>query len=106
MPQDKPFLISEIGAEAIYGFRDPLKTYWSEEYQAELVVEACKFALESETCAGISIWHFADARSYVNGEGIYGRARGFNNKGALDEYRRPKLAWYALKELLSKQNTK
>ena len=103
MPQDKPFLITEIGAEAIYGFRDPLKTRWSEEYQAELLVEACKFALESKDCAGISMWHFSDTRSYVNGEGIYGRARGFNNKGALDEYRRPKLAWYALKDLLNKK---
>ena len=70
------------------------------------MLEACKYVLENESCAGISIWHFADARSYVNGEGIYGRARGFNNKGVLDEYRRPKLAWYALKELLSQKNTK
>ena len=106
VPQDKPFLITEIGAEAIYGFRDPLKTRWSEEYQAELLLEACKYVLENESCAGISIWHFADARSYVNGEGIYGRARGFNNNGVLDEYRRPKLAWYALRELLSQKNTK
>lgn len=100
IPRDKPFLISELGAEALYGFRDPLKTRWSEEYQAELLLEACRYVLESDDCAGISMWHFADARSYVTGPKIYGRARGFNNKGVLDEYRRPKLAWYGLTELL------
>jgi len=76
-----------------------LKTRWSEEYQAELLLEACRYVLESDDCAGISMWHFADARSYVTGPKIYGRARGFNNKGVLDEYRRPKLAWYGLTEL-------
>ena len=103
LPKDKPFLITELGAEAIYGFRDPLKTRWSEEYQTELLVEACRYALESEDCAGISIWHFSDARSYVNGPEIYARAKGFNNKGVLDEYRRPKLAWYALKQLFKSE---
>jgi len=98
MPQDKPFLITEIGAEALYGFRDPLKVRWSEEYQAELLMEACKYAMENDDCAGIAMWHFADARSFVTGNEIYSRARGINNKGVLDEYRRPKLSWYRLKE--------
>lgn len=93
MPKDKPYLITEIGAEALLGFRDPLKSYWSEEYQAELLRMAAEYALENDDCAGLSIWHFADTRSYTNGKHIYGRARGFNNKGILDEYRRPKLAW-------------
>ena len=92
MPKDKPYLITEIGAEALFGFRDPLKSYWSEEYQAELLRAAAEYVLENDDCAGLSIWHFADTRSYTNGS-IYGRARGFNNKGILDEYRRPKLAW-------------
>ena len=102
MPKDKPFLITEIGAEALLGFRDPLKTYWSEEYQAELLTECVEYALEHDDCAGISIWHFADTRSYVSGPHIFGRARGFNNKGILDEYRRPKLAWNAVTALLAK----
>ena len=101
MPKDKPFLITEIGAEALLGFRDPLKTYWSEEYQAELLSECVEYALEHDDCAGISIWHFADTRSYVSGPHIFGRARGFNNKGILDEYRRPKLAWNAVTALLA-----
>ena len=39
MPDDRPLLISEIGAEALNGFRDPLKTYWSEGYQPDLLKE-------------------------------------------------------------------
>ena len=106
MPKDKPFLITEIGAEALLGFRDPLKTYWSEEYQAELLCECCKYVLAHEDCSGVSIWHFADTRSYVCGRQIYGRARGFNNKGILDEYRRPKLAWNAVTALLREKTAK
>jgi len=100
LPKDKPFLISEIGAEALLGFRDPLKTYWSEEYQAELLCECFDYVLDHDDCAGVAVWHFADTRSYVCGNQIYGRARGFNNKGILDEYRRPKLAWTAVTALL------
>ncbi|MBE6374933.1 MAG: hypothetical protein E7050_00565 [Lentisphaerae bacterium] len=106
MPKDKPFLITEIGAEALLGFRDPLKTYWSEEYQAELLKECVEYALDNDDCAGISIWHFADTRSYVSGPHIFGRARGFNNKGILSEYRQPKMAWYTVKELLKNKKAK
>ncbi len=100
MPKDKPFLITEIGAEAIYGFRDPLKARWTEEYQAELMEQCCDYALSEEECAGIAIWQFADTRSYVTGPNIYARSRGFNNKGILDEFRRPKSAWDTISRLI------
>ena len=100
LPQDKPFLISEIGAEALLGFRDPLKTYWSEEYQAELLLKVFEYVSQTD-CAGVSIWQYADTRSYVCGSGIFARARGFNNKGVVDEYRRPKQAWDVLRNYLS-----
>lgn len=106
LPKDKPYLITEIGAEALLGFRDPLKSYWSEEYQAELLKECTEYAFENEDCAGLSIWHFADTRSYTNGKHIYGRARGFNNKGILDEYRRPKLAWNVVSGIVAKNMKK
>ena len=97
LPQDKPFLLSEIGAEALLGFRDPLKTYWTEEYQAELLVKVFEYVTQTD-CAGVSIWQFADTRSYVSGSRIFARARGFNNKGIVDEYRRPKMAWNELQK--------
>ena len=100
LPQDKPYLITEIGGEALLGFRDPLKARWTEEYQAELLLECTDYALGEEECAGLSIWQFADTRSYVTGSGIYGRARGYNNKGILDEFRRPKLSWTLLRKMV------
>ena len=103
MPNDRPLIISEIGAEALYGFRDPLKTYWTEEYQAELLKEVFRYVSESEKYAGVAVWQFADTRSYVNTQEIFGRARGFNNKGMIDEYRRPKLSWNAISEFLKNQ---
>lgn len=97
LPQDKPFIIGETGCEAIYGFRDPLNTYWSEDYQAEMLLEAFRYVKESD-CAGISLWMFCDTRSHVTGPHVYTRARGFNNKGIVDEYRRPKQAWIELRK--------
>ena len=44
---------------------------------------------DEDTC-GVFIWQFADCR--VSSECFYGRPRTMNNKGILDEYRRPKLA--------------
>ncbi|MBO7327466.1 MAG: hypothetical protein J6W00_01675 [Lentisphaeria bacterium] len=101
LPADKPFIISEIGSEALLGFRDPLKVRWSEEYQAELAAEVCRY-IEREDCAGVAFWMFCDTRSYVTGPAIYYRPRGFNNKGMLDEYRRPKLAWDKIKTFWKK----
>lgn len=100
LPQDKPFLITEIGCEALLGFRDPLKARWTEEYQAKVLLEVCRYVFSSDECAGVAIWLFADCRSFVNGPSIYARARGFNNKGVLDEYRHPKLAWNAIADFL------
>ena len=82
-------MISEIGAAAIYGEHDPYRARWSEEYQAEQVREVCRTVLNDPRYCGLCFWHFADAKSFING----GRVLGYNDKGVLDRYRRPKLAW-------------
>ncbi|MBO4630614.1 MAG: hypothetical protein J5858_01690 [Lentisphaeria bacterium] len=102
VPVDKPFMLSEIGASAIYGDHDPWKVRWSEEYQADLVKEVCRVVLNNERYCGLSFWHFCDAKSYING----GRVLGFNDKGILDRYRRPKLAWEAIREAIRGKNKK
>ena len=96
VPKDKPYMISEIGASAIYGHRDPHRVRWSEEYQAELSAEVCKVVLGNKRYCGLCFWHFCDAKSYLNG----GRIKGINDKGILDEYRRPKFAWDAITQAL------
>lgn len=102
MPKDKPFLISELGAAAMIGFRDWSRTRWTEDYQADVLREACEFALEDDRCCGIAIWQFCDSKSYNYGNGIFGRPKGNNNKGVLDDYRRPKVSWDMLKTMLGK----
>ncbi|MBR2373882.1 MAG: hypothetical protein IKA87_06590 [Lentisphaeria bacterium] len=94
VPADKPYMISETGASAIYGHRDPHRLRWSEEYQAELVTEVCNVILRDPRYCGLAFWHFCDAKSYLNG----GRVKGLNDKGILNEYRQPKMAWHAITE--------
>ena len=97
VPADKPYMISEIGASAVYGHRDPYRVRWSEEYQAELVTEVCRVVLGDPRYCGLAFWHFCDAKSYLNG----GRVKGINDKGILNEYRQPKLAWQAITDAIS-----
>lgn len=100
IPADKPYMISEIGASAIYGEHDPYHARWSEDYQAELAKEVCRVVFNDPRYCGLGFWHFCDAKSYING----GRVLGFNDKGFLDRYRRPKMGWNTItQEIKSKR---
>lgn len=88
---DRPLLISEIGAGAIYGWRDPHAAHWSEEYQRDHLALVCREVMQRDTIAGVALWQFCDCRTYSGGHALK-RPRAFNNKGIFDEYRRPKLA--------------
>jgi len=96
----KPYIISEIGAGAIYGWKDPLEGHWSEEYQTKYLETICNEVVSNDDIAGISIWQFGDCRTYQN-FGMLGRPRAFNNKGTVDEYRRPKMAYKTVKEIFA-----
>ena len=97
---DKPFIISEIGAAALYGCRDPHQGFWTEDYQAELLRIVCQETIDNPSIAGLSLWQFCDIRTY-QGSGLLVRPRGFNNKGTFDEYRRPKAAAAAVKAVFA-----
>lgn len=93
----KPFLITEIGAGAMYGYRHPSKVKWTEEYQADVLKEQINAVFEQDGCSGIYIWQFCDVRVC---EGWFEkRPRTMNNKGIVDEYRRPKLSYEVVKDL-------
>ena len=47
---------------------------------------------------GLALWQFCDARTYVSS---VTRPRGFNNKGTFDEFRRPKMAFRAVRDKLA-----
>lgn len=93
----KPVILSEIGAEALYGWHDSHNDFFTEEFQANYLKLACSEALSNPRSSGIALWHFSDARTYSGGRSLL-RPRAFNNKGILDEYRRPKAAYHAVKE--------
>ena len=95
--RDKPWIISEIGAAALAGCHDRFRGPWSEDYQADYIRQVCEFLKEEPHAMGLALWQFMDCRSYKNSPHL-NRARGFNNKGSLDEYRRPKLACAVVKQ--------
>ena len=97
MKTGKPWILSEIGAAAVYGCRDRMKCQWSEEYQCEYMQTVCDFINASPYKPGLALWQFTDARSYASSPHL-NRARGFNNKGSLDEYRRPKAVCGVVRE--------
>ena len=98
--KDKPFIISEIGGAALPGWHGDVR--WTEEYQADLATAVFSHVINTPRCAGVAIWMFCDTRSF-NDYRIPSRPRGFNNKGLMDEYRRPKMSWNAVTKLLKKQ---
>ncbi len=89
---NKPLLISEIGTAALSGCHDRIRRQqWTEEFQADYTQEVIRVLAERPRIQGLIFWQFFDARTYEGG-GALNRARGFNNKGMLDEYRREKMA--------------
>lgn len=93
----KPFLITEIGAGGIYGYRNPYHSKWTEEYQADTLEKQVKAVLGYEDCCGVYVWQFCDVR--ISEEWFGTRPRTMNNKGIVDEYRRRKLSYDVVKRI-------
>jgi beta-glucuronidase len=101
---NKPMLVSEFGAGAVYGWRTLEDgVVWSEEYQASLLADAIACFVQRDDLCGFFVWQFCDTRSDRGSDGAraLARPRGYNNKGLLNEYRQPKLAYYRTRQLLS-----
>ncbi len=97
---DKPLIISEIGGGAVYGYHDPIgEAKWSEERQCTILRDQISAVLSHPDCSGIFIWQFADVR--VDEGWAMARPRTHNNKGVVNEYRQPKMAYKLVKELFA-----
>lgn len=96
----KPFLVTEVGAGGIYGFRDMSHDIWSEDLQEEILRKQLTELASCRDCMGMYIWQFCDVR-VSRLEWAMHRPKSRNNKGVVDEYRRPKMAYYAVKEIFS-----
>lgn len=97
----KPFLITEVGAGAVYGYRTPEEVKWSEEYQRNAVEKQLRAILEHPGVSGVYIWQFCDGR--VCDSWFQVRPRTMNNKGIVDEYRRPKLSYDVVKHIFNRE---
>ncbi|MDD9271368.1 glycoside hydrolase family 2 protein [Paenibacillus sp. GCM10023248] len=97
----KPLIMSEFGAAGIFGDAGWEPRLFSEDYQADVLQQALAIFREDPRIVGTLIWHFADIRVDVRSDRPYfrDRARSFNNKGLLNEYRKPKLAYRLVKEI-------
>jgi len=100
--QNKPLIISEIGAGAIYGYRNENKCKWSEERQAVILEKQLTSTLDDKDVCGVFVWQFCDCR--VDESWFYGRPGSNNNKGIVDEFRRKKLAFATVKNIFEKYN--
>jgi beta-glucuronidase len=97
--ENKPIIMSEFGAGAIYGNREPTRVKWTEERQCDILRDNIECYLHNENITGGFIWQFSDVR--VSESRWERRPRTKNNKGVVDEYRRPKMAYELVKMLFS-----
>jgi beta-glucuronidase len=95
----KAIIMSEFGSASIYGYSTFDDIRWTEEYQARLLSYMIDLFLNKKEYAGTYVWQFANIRT---SKPDLNRARCYNNKGVVDEYRRPKMAFYAVKESYAK----
>ena len=93
----KPFIISEVGAGGIYGCRDARRAKWSEERQSDILEKQLTAVLADENVCGVFVWQFCDVR--VDESWFDKRPRTMNNKGIVDEYRRPKLSYGTVRRI-------
>ncbi|MFB6134422.1 MAG: glycoside hydrolase family 2 protein [Halanaeroarchaeum sp.] len=95
---DKPVVVSEFGAGAVYGERTRESQQWSEGFQADFVEDAIRTFREADYVAGFAIWQYCDTRT--DPRRWETRPKTKNNKGIVDEYRRPKEAYHRVADLL------
>ncbi len=95
---DKPVIMSEFGAAGLYGYHTFDNVKWTEEYQANLLKFELELFKNTPFICGSLVWQYCDCRTSAKG---IDRARGFNNKGILNEYRKPKAAYGVVKKIFN-----
>jgi len=97
MSFDKPLLISEFGAEALYGNHGPsdVASSWSEEYQEQFYKDQVAMFPTMPDLRGVCPWILVDFRSPGRMHPKY--QNGWNRKGLLSDRGEKKKAWYIMK---------
>lgn len=98
---DKPVLMTEFGGAGIFGDVGWEPRLFSEDYQSHIVTEALRIFREDPRIVGTFIWQFADVRGDLRSDRTVfrDRARSFNNKGLVNEYRKPKQAYHQVRAI-------
>ena len=97
---NKPLIMSEFGAASVWGHHDFDTRRWSENYQARLISYCLELFFADEDISGCYIWQFCDTKTSM--EMGLNRARAYNNKGILNEHRKPKLAYFKVAEIYNR----
>ncbi|WP_037288321.1 glycoside hydrolase family 2 protein [Saccharibacillus sacchari] len=102
---DTPVLMTEFGGAGIQGDSGWEPRLFSEDYQAELLSKSLKLFRSDVKISGTYVWQFADTRGQLQSHlpHFRDRARSFNNKGLVNEYRKPKLAYRIVKAIYKNQ---
>jgi beta-glucuronidase len=104
LPVDRPLILSEFGADAKYGLREPgaVPHKFTEEYQADYYRQTLAMAARIPSLAGMSPWILKDFRSPRRQ--LAAVQDGWNRKGLISELGEEKQAfavlaeWYAARE--------
>jgi beta-glucuronidase len=95
MPEGKPLIFSEFGADAKAGFHDPVhQVKFSEEYQAAFIKDTLAMVDKIPALRGMSPWVLKDFQSPRRQQPVY--QQGWNRKGLISETGQRKLAFDVL----------
>lgn len=104
--ENTPVLMTEFGGAGVQGDSGWEPRLFSEDYQADLLSKSLKLFRSDSKISGTYVWQFADTRADLHGHlpHFRDRARSFNNKGIVNEYRKPKLAYRVIKGIYTSNN--
>ncbi|MGP4038485.1 glycoside hydrolase family 2 protein [Gracilibacillus sp. D59] len=92
----KPMIMSEFGADGLYGYRSPTAVKGTEERQTMIIEANLDAYMKKDYISGMFIWQFADCR-VTEEDWFMTRAGTQNNKGIVNSYRQPKLSYQIIK---------
>jgi beta-glucuronidase len=95
---NKPLIMSEFGAEALYGNHGTADTasHWNEEYQEKVFKDQTAMFKNIPFLRGTTPWILVDFRSPTRMHPVY--QQGWNRKGLLSDQGFKKKAWYIIKQ--------
>jgi len=99
--QDKPLIISELGAGAKKGLHSDELTLWTEEYQSFIYRKQFSMLKNAKNLVGVSPWVLRDFRSSMRPLG--GIQDYYNRKGLVTESGEKKQAFFVLKDAYEKR---